>query len=257
MATGDPLILGKSNSANAGTYLIRNTPRGWNPGPTLWVQCVDTGSTAIRADTAGVASGPAVSAYSFNYWPGVLGETNRGTGVFGKADSRIGVGVRGDGTGDGLAGLFLGHVRVYGNLDVVFGAKSAVVKLPDGSTRRLYCVESPESWFEDFGEAQLVGGQATVRIDPSFSALVRGPYHVFLTPYGESSGLFVNRRTGKSFVVREQGRGKSSLRFSYRIVARRKDIDAPRLAKVKLPKVAPAPRENRGHRPASAPRGKR
>jgi hypothetical protein len=256
MATGDPLILGKSNLADAGTFLTRKTPRGGNPGPTLWVQNTDTGSTGIRVDTAGVASGPAVSAFSHNFWPGVMAQTARGTGLFG-INTNSGEAVRGDSTPQGLAGLFFGNVRVYGTLDVVYGPKAAVVKSPDGSNRRLYCVESPESWFEDFGEARLVRGQATVRIEPTFGALVRGPYHVFLTPYGESTGLFVSRRTGKSFVVREQGGGKSSLRFSYRIVARRRDIDAPRLARVKLPKVARAPREKRERRPESAGRAAR
>jgi hypothetical protein len=32
----------------------------------------------------------------------------------------------------------------------------------DGSHRRLYCLESPESWFEDLGKGQLQGGQANV-----------------------------------------------------------------------------------------------
>jgi hypothetical protein len=44
--------------------------------------------------------------------------------------------------------------------------------------------------------------------------------------------------------VREQQGGKSNLRFSYRIVAKRKDIDGERLAKITLPKapaIAPKP----------------
>jgi len=247
MANGDPLILGKNNVADAGTFLERKVLRGRNPGPTLWVQNTDAGSTGIRIDTAGVASGPAVSAFSGNYWPGVYAQTEKGTALFG-SNTNFGVGVRGDSTPKGLAGLFFGNVRVYGTLDVVYGPKAAVVKSSDGSNRRLYCVESPESWFEDFGETRMVRGRATVRIEPNFGRLVRGPYHVFLTPYGESAGLFVSRRTGKSFDVREQGGGKSSLRFSYRIVALRKDVDAPRLPRVKLPKVPRPPRATRARR---------
>ena len=247
MATGDPLILGKDNFANRGTYLLRTSPRA-NPGPTLWLQCNDNGSTALRADTTGVASEAAITATSFNFWPAVRGYSGRGTALFGSTDSS-GVAVRGDSGRAGMAGLFFGNVRVVGNFDVFAGVKSAVVKVADGSLRRLYCVESPESWFEDFGEGRVVRGRATVRIDPGFAALVRGPYHVFLTPYGESGGLFVSRRTSKSFDVREQGGGKSSLPFSYRIVARRKDVDAPRLARVKMPRVA---RTGRTPRPRAA-----
>ena len=49
-------------------------------------------------------------------------------------------------------------------------------------TRRLYCMESPESWFEDFGEATLVCGEASIPLDPDFAAVVdTAKYHVFLT----------------------------------------------------------------------------
>ena len=46
----------------------------------------------------------------------------------------------------------------------------AAVSHPDGSHRLLYSLESPESWFEDFGEARLVDGKAEVRLDPDFAA---------------------------------------------------------------------------------------
>jgi hypothetical protein len=57
------------------------------------------------------------------------------------------------------AGWFDGRVVVDGHL-LVFGAKGAVVRQRDGSHRMLYSVESPESWFEDFGESRLVDGEA-------------------------------------------------------------------------------------------------
>ena len=53
-----------------------------------------------------------------------------------------------------LAGLFVGPVQVAGSF-TVFGPKSAAVKVSAGSYRQLFCLEAPESWFEDFGEAQL------------------------------------------------------------------------------------------------------
>jgi len=97
-------------------------------------------------------------------------------------------------------------------------------------------VQSPESWFEDFGTARLVRGRATVRLDRGFAAVVRRDrLHVFLTPEGECRGLYVSRKSAAGFEVRELQRGTSSVRFTYRVVARRKDVDAPRLARVKLP----------------------
>lgn len=99
----------------------------------------------------------------------------------------------------------------------------------------MYSMESPESWFEDFGEKRLVKGKAEVTVDPGFAAVVRGEYHIFVSPYDPSNGLYVSRRNRKRFVVLEQKRGQSTLTFSYRIVARRKDIAGPRLQKVTPP----------------------
>ena len=43
-------------------------------------------------------------------------------------------------------------------------------------------MESPESWFEDFGTGQLECGRVEIAIDPDFAALVRlDDYQVFLT----------------------------------------------------------------------------
>ena len=163
-----------------------------------------------------------------------------GAGVFGAASMNF-VGTKFDGTFTGRAGVFVGPVDVIGNLavtgdSVVWGTKSAAARHDDGTHRLLYCVESPDSQFEDFGEAQLVNGKAEVRIDPEFCGLAdTRHYHVFLTAYGDSQGLYVAARRRAGFLVREQGGGKSSLVFSYRLVARRKHTSTQRFAVVKAP----------------------
>ena len=141
-----------------------------------------------------------------------------------------------------FAGAFSGDVLVSGSLTVIgAGAKSAAVRVGKGEYRRLYSMESPESWFEDFGESSLRAGRAAVRLPADFAPLVHtNQYHVFLTPYGECAGLCVASRTRAGFEVRELGGGRSSVRFSYRIVARRKDIPGKRLEKVSVPDL-PAP----------------
>jgi hypothetical protein len=53
------------------------------------------------------------------------------------------------------AGYFTGRVFVNGPFTVVGGPKSAAVPHPDGSYRRMYCMEGTESWFEDVGRGQL------------------------------------------------------------------------------------------------------
>jgi hypothetical protein len=117
--------------------------------------------------------------------------------------SRDGVGVHAE-TLTGWAASFKGTVVVNGDLFAT-GAKAAVVSHPDGSHRALYAVESPESWFEDFGSGQLTRGRAIVRLERAFSALIATKeYHVFLTPEGDSQGLFVADKKRDSFQVREQ-----------------------------------------------------
>jgi len=109
-----------------------------------------------------------------------------------------------------------------GNLTCT-GTKSAVVDTPSYGSRKLYAVESPEVWHEDFGTATLVDGVAVVSIEPIFAETVNleEGYHVFLTPLGDCQGLYVAAKTPTSFEVRELGGGKANISFDYRIVAKR------------------------------------
>jgi hypothetical protein len=121
-----------------------------------------------------------------------------------------------------------------GNLSVT-GIKSAVVPFPDGSHRRLYCLESPENWFEDFGSRQLTDGRASIELDPDFATTINtDAYHVFIAEYDDNNGLFVTNRTSTGFEVRAKTSARTAA-FSYRVVARPKDIAPARLAKVTLP----------------------
>jgi hypothetical protein len=88
-------------------------------------------------------------------------------------------------------------------------------------------MESPENWFEDFGRAQLRRGQAVVNIDPVFAETVskQYEYHVFVTPKGDCRGLYVASQSATSFEVRELQRGKSTIEFDYRVVAKRKGYE--------------------------------
>jgi hypothetical protein len=137
-----------------------------------------------------------------------------------------------------IAGRFNGDVQVIGNFTVTGGAKNAAVPMPDGSEAVMYCQESPEPYFEDFGRTRLVNGQAHVQIEPEFASTIkRDDYMVFLTPEGESKGwLFVAEKNANGFGVREANGGKSDLPFTYRIIGKRRDIPGKRLERVD-PKV--------------------
>jgi hypothetical protein len=181
-----------------------------------------------------------------------------GSGVFGEGTGQIGVkgtsvsgaGVFGSSIG-GNAGEFVGPVLVTGNLNVngaftATGIKSAAVRSASGSLVRVYCMESPESYFEDFGEAALQGGGVVVALRSDFAEIVdTNGYQIFLTEYGDFGGLYVSSRGPSSFTVVSRA-GAASGSFGYRIVARRKDVKAPRLDPVTIPQGmqgVPPPRE--------------
>lgn len=110
------------------------------------------------------------------------------------------------------------------------GTKSAVVDSGQHGRVKLYAIESPEIWFEDFGTAELAGGEALVAIEEVFAATVNltEDYHVFLTPLGDC-GLYVAAKMPSSFTVRALGAATCNITFDYRIVARRQGYENLRL----------------------------
>jgi hypothetical protein len=180
---------------------------------------------------------------------GVIGTSNTQHGVIGTSNALVGVyaysknliGVVGQTSNPAsYAGYFAGNL-------IVTGTKSAAVPFPDGTHRALYCMESPDLWFEDFGEAKLVRGRAVVKVDSDFAKVIKtGDYRVFVTPEGDCGGLYVHRKGAANFEVRELGGGQSSIEFSYRIVGRRKDIkEHRRFAKIDTRLPLPAASRSR------------
>ncbi len=128
--------------------------------------------------------------------------------------------------------------------------------------RRLYCVEAPEPYLEDFGEARVEGGRASIALDPDFMALVQSDrYQVFVTAHDDVHvHVHVRNRSARGFEVYlttgPDGRGSEgtapaggrvprpvdqpSVSLSWRVVARRKDLVGPRLERVEV-RSAPIP----------------
>jgi hypothetical protein len=202
---------------------------------------------AIRGQVPAVSSANTIAIYGLNNSSyagpgpgaggfGVYGLSAKGHGLVGATAAAGAAAVVGatNGVADAYAGAFYGPVLVGGAL-TVFGAKSAAVPHPDGSHRLLYCMESPESWFEDFGEGYLECGTADVTFDPNFAAVANmESFHVFVTEYDKHNDLCVTDRTPRGFRVKARDDASSGA-FSWRIVAKRKDIVGERLAKVTMP----------------------
>jgi hypothetical protein len=197
---------------------------------------------------------------------GVFGKSSNGDGVVGAAvHSKSGVGVVGfSEKGDGViaeskganavalrshaanesAAIFVGEnpsnrahcvIDPHANLECTGSitgdaAIQSVHRNADGQRVLAYAPESAAATIEDVGTARMNGGVANVRLDPGFAAMMdRRWYYVFLTPLGDTRGLYVSLKTVSGFQVRESERGRSNLDFDYRIVAHPIDAGNDRL----------------------------
>jgi hypothetical protein len=160
------------------------------------------------------------------------GPNGKAAGVFGYSETGYGgVFITGQ-AGSNVPWVNSGGLRVIGEIVKTEGEYSEALPHPDGSQRLLYAPLCPESWYEDYGRARLVDGSAEVELDADFAAVLgieADEYHVFLTPEGETRGLYVDSRNDRSFIVREQQGGTSSTTFSYRVAAKNTNRQPKRL----------------------------
>lgn len=114
------------------------------------------------------------------------------------------------------------------------GTKSAVVRTSKGPTE-MYAVESPNNWFEDFGEGKLVNGRCHIELDPMFLETVTinksNPIRVFVTLNGDCKGIYVQKGTNGFDVIELDG-GNSNVAFDYRVIAKRKGYEQTRMKTV-------------------------
>jgi hypothetical protein len=230
--------------ANAGVY-GRNSSLD-SSGSGVLGECTAFSSTCTGVKGLGTSGVGVIGSSTANI--GVYGASTTNVGVFGDAGNNTavmgrtaqGIGIYGTATnpgGGGRAAVFDGTVLVNGPFTVVGGPKSAGVRLPDGSIRRMYCQEAPESYFEDFGTSTLTQGVAKVTLDPDFRATVNSDtYHVFMTELGDMGGLFLARKDAASFEVRSRLTTATG-EFSYRIVAKRRDEVGRRMERIEVQPV--------------------
>jgi len=95
----------------------------------------------------------------------------------------------------------------------------------------MFCPESPEILFQDYGQGKLVNGKANVIIDPIFSKNIvvnsEHPLRVFIQLEGDCNGVYVTNKTENGFSVIELMNGISNVTFSWFITANRKDYINP------------------------------
>jgi hypothetical protein len=241
-----------------------------------------SGGSAGVAGIAPRSSGPD-SSYgvygSSSSGPGVYGvDTSEGSGssaaagVYGTSHAKFGAGVVAISQGsagtalsvyaEGGGDVFFGqgaesHGTNYCEIDAtadltctgkVMGGVSFENRHRTSTGRHVlaFASESTSSTIEDFGTGSVIRGVANVQIEPTFASTIdRGrAYYVFLTPLGDTRGLYVSQKTPSGFQVRETQGGYSSLGFDYRIVAHPADAENARLPMAPAMKTPRTPHLN-------------
>jgi hypothetical protein len=125
------------------------------------------------------------------------------------------------GSGDIMSLDCSGNMILKGGLTTL-GTPLVARRNAAGSEVGAFSPQQTAPTMEDLGEAQLVNGQAYVSLAPDFAATIdrHTNYLVFITPQGESRGLYVTQKSSAGFAVRESGAGRSTVAFDYRIVAK-------------------------------------
>ena len=225
---GNAAVKGENtNTDTADSYGIHGISHGGSDrfSPGLFGQSLEFNSheMGVLGDYTGWGVGVAGLGYGITYDDiPYNGSNTLDIGVFGGADWDTSVGVYGlnkSGSSSAYAGYFDGN-------HAITGTKSASVPTTQGN-QLLYSMESPEIWFEDLGVGQLHNGKVHIKLDKMFNETVfidqNHPMHVFLQEQGESNGLyFIPDSDGKGFTVYEKNNGNSNVKFSYRIVAKRR-----------------------------------
>jgi hypothetical protein len=250
-STGAACVEGRSESPN--TYgVLGLSPTDGVHGETRSTSG-KAGVTGFSRGTSGVANGVFGKSSNGDGVVGVAVHRKSGTGVIGFSEEGDGVIAESKGA-DAVAlrahasnettAIFVGSnqsnrshcvIDPNANLDcsgnISTGASlESVHRNGRGQRVVAYAPESATSTVEDVGTARIAGGVGYVRIDQAFAAMMDGRwYYVFLTPLGDTRGLYVSLKTATGFQVRESERGRSSLNFDYRIVAHPLDAGDDRL----------------------------
>ena len=115
------------------------------------------------------------------------------------------------------------------------GSVSTTMKTSEGE-RILFAPESPENWFFDIGEIQLINGKATVKLDAIFAECISDskPFKVFVQGGENTLGSIriTRNQKEKSFLVEDMG-GSSNGIVQYNIYAIWKGKENIRLPELK------------------------
>jgi hypothetical protein len=238
-----------------GTSATADVPGIWGSGgnyaPGVYADANNTGWAGVMGANAN-SSGTGVTGAGNDEQPQALAEgsggafTGAANGVFGMAASTSLLPITGgyflaSGPPDNYSYVAMwddqGYgYRCYGNGECTQGAMTR-----DGR-RMVFSLQSPEPGIEDRGHGRLTDGHCRIDLDPLLLDCVSianaAPLDVFIQLNGDCNGVYVVA-DARGFDVFELKGGKSSVPFTWRVVADAKSRD-----NVRFPR-APEPRDVR------------
>ena len=207
-----------------------------------------TGTTGVTGQTS-VAGGYGVLAINTdltsNSSVGVQGQVGNGTsqtvdfkaivGISNNTNNIYGYGGYFKGEYYGVYGYnpttSQGYAVYYSGNLAGSGTKSCVMRTSQGP-KALYCVESPENWFEDMGEAVIKNGKCRVEIAKDFMEVITIndtiKYHVFITPHGNIGNWWIVKEKD-AFTLYCENTNINDISFDYKITAKRKGYENLRM----------------------------
>jgi hypothetical protein len=230
----------------------------------VWAQNGNTNGTAIvgagnnvGASVLTIGSGAAFTGSGFGMYS--LGSSGTGTGII-AAGNNIGSNYLIAGSGGAFNGLntavylrtttagvseevysdnFGNIVRVnYWNGGTQYkinggGAVSCVVPDLENKLVTMHCTETPEFYYQDYGQGQLINGVAHIELDPIFAKNIavneNHPLRVFIQLENNEFclGVVVKNKTNTGFDVVEMNGGTSNTPFQWSVVCNAADQEFP------------------------------
>lgn len=107
------------------------------------------------------------------------------------------------------------------------GTVSTTVKDVNGKDVVMHCPETPEIYFSDYGQGQLINGKAHIDMDPTFAKNVtinsKHPLRIFTQLEGDCNGVYITNKTTSGFDVIELKGGTSNTYFQWNVVCNAAD----------------------------------
>jgi hypothetical protein len=210
---------------------------------------------------------------------GVYGVTTSdfGAGVYGYGDDTDGIGIVGEASGGNATSVVAAGVEaisdnadaylfyaydkstkgfctidpganLYCSGTIISGKGAMLTRQRSDTGRRVltYAAQSATPTIEDLGAARMHDGIANIEIPTDFASVIdrSNPYYVFLTPMGDTRGLYVSVENAAGFQVRENMRGRSNVTFQYRIIGvplGAKNVRLPNSPEIKTPPLPELP----------------